>query len=306
MMIPFLFIFLLCAGLVYGSVFSPASEASSFRAARLIVDAIKESESGTGAHFGSTPSTAYDLYVALKGGQVKTYEPSLFRRIRSNAGVSETAWLSCMNPDQLETVCADSKSGQSFWRSKDGTTILKTIKHYECKNLRDMLDNLANHLDVPFEHSCITGVLGAFRVKLANGKKLYFMAARNVYPTIQWYKNEKYDLKGSTVGRLKSPRSEVMKDLDLIRSGTRLQLGGMKAVVLRTLERDAHFLSKCGFMDYSLLVDVEHVPVGFLSKVTSRILNPTSGMFRVKYVTYMISFPFLYRSVLVILLSHLK
>ena len=281
-MIALSYSLLLCIPFVCGSIFSTATEASSFRAARLIVDAIKETETGTGSHFGSTPSTAYDLYVALKGGQVKTYEPNLFRRIRNNAGVSESAWLSCMNPDQLENVCADSKSGQTFWRSKDGTTILKTIKHYECKNLRDMLDNLANHLDVPFEHSCITGVLGAFRVKLANGKKLYFMASRNVYPTIQWYNNEKYDLKGSTVGRLKSPRSEVYKDLDLIRSNKRLQLGAMKPVVLRTLQRDAHFLSKCGFMDYSLLVDVEHVPAGILSKLTSRILNPTTGMFRVK------------------------
>jgi hypothetical protein len=272
---------LLASRLVEPSLLS-SGEPASYKAARLIVNAIVESETGTGSYFGSTLGTEDDLYVKLKGGQVKTYEPKLFRRMRSNAGVSEAAWLAAMNPDGLENLSADSKSGQAFWRSKDGVIILKSIKHYECKNLRSVLDNLADHLDVPFDHSCITGVLGAFRVKLNNGKKVYLMASKNVYPAVQWYNSKKYDLKGSTVGRLKSPRSSVYKDLDLIQSNQRLELGEMKSVVLRVLERDAHFLSKCGFMDYSLLVDVEHVPTGFLRKLTAKILNPTTGAFRVK------------------------
>lgn len=187
-----------------------------------------------------------------------------------------------MNPEQLETISADSKSMQAFWRSKDGIVILKSIKHYECKNLLGALDNLANHLDVPTDHSCISGVLGAFRVRLSNGKKVYFMACRNVYPAVQWYDSMKYDLKGSTVGRLKSSRSSVLKDVDLLRSGRKLGLGSMKPLVLRTLERDARFLSKCGFMDYSLLVNVELVPPSFIRKLTTRIINPTTGAFRVR------------------------
>ena len=255
---------------------------SSYKAAGLIIDAIRESETGTGSHFGSTPSTANDVYIKLKSGQVKTYEPKLFKRMRINAGVDENTWLSCMNPNEFENISADSKSGQSFWRSKDGIIILKSIKQYECKNLRDNLDNLANHLDVPYDHSCISGVLGAFRVTLNNGQKIYLLACKNVYPTIQWYNHTKYDLKGSTIGRLKSPKSSVLKDLDFILSEQKLKLGKMKKVVLHTLERDAHFLSRCGFMDYSLLVDIEYVPSSTLRALTSRVFNPTTGAFRVK------------------------
>lgn len=276
------FILILVIAATKGSIRSLWEPPSPSTAARLIVEAIRESESGTGVHFGRTAATEDDLYVSLHGGNVKTYEPRLFKRMRSTAGVTEAAWLSCMNPDQLEMISADSKSGQAFWKSKDGVVVLKTIKAYECRNLRSILDNLANHLDAPTEHSCITGILGAFRVTLPNGRKTYFMACRNVYPAVQWYKSIQYDLKGSTVGRLKSPRSSVYKDLDLIRSNQKLRLGQMKSLVLSTLHRDARFLSKCGFMDYSLLVNVEMVPASFLRKLTTRILNPTTGAFRVK------------------------
>jgi hypothetical protein len=267
---------------VGGALFGVPKIATIHRAAQLIVDGIRESEYGTGSYFGDTPATLRDQYISLKGGQVKTYEPSIFKRMRVSAGVSETEWLACMNPEQLESVSADSKSKQAFWRSKDGIVILKSIKHYECRNLLRVLEDLANHLDVPNDHSCITGVLGAFRVKLSNGNKVYFMACRNVYPAVQWHDCIRYDLKGSTIGRIKSPRSSVLKDGDLLRSGRRLGLGSMKPLVMNTLERDARFLSRCGFMDYSLLVNVELVPASFLRRLTTKIINPTTGAFRVK------------------------
>lgn len=247
-----------------------------------MVEGIVESEHGNGGYFGTSRATADDLYINLKGGQLKTYRPSIFRSLRYSAGVSESSWQSCMQTEELEMISADSKSGQAFWRSKDGTLVLKTIKAYECKNIREIIEKLAVHMDIRVDHSCISAVLGVFRVKLKSGKKVYFMACKNVYPTTAWYNTKKFDLKGSTVGRLKSSKSVVLKDLDLLRSNTRLHLGDMKGVVLSTLHRDVRFLSSCGFMDYSLLVDVEYVPVGFLRKLTSKIINPTTGAFRVR------------------------
>jgi hypothetical protein len=282
MMSSFLIVFLLFNSV--WSIFLPGrlKEPNTHRAARLILDGIRESETGSGAHFGTTKGAANDVYVSLNGGQVKSYRPVVFKHMRSSAGVSESSWLSCMNPDELENICADSKSGQAFWKSKDGVLVLKTIKGYECRNLREVVDNLANHLDVPADHSCISSVLGLFRVKFKNGRKIYLMASRNVYPTTQLYNTLKFDLKGSTVGRKKSASSSVLKDLDLLRSHTRFQFGDKKDLVLRTLQRDVNFLSRCGFMDYSLLVNVEYVPASFLRKLKARLFNPTTGAFREK------------------------
>lgn len=282
-MLVVLVVILLLSGLVE-SILLPSrlKEPSTYRAARLILDGIRETELGQGAHLGTTKGAANDMYVSLSGGQVKSYRTNLFKHLRSSSGVSEAAWMSCMNPDELENICADSKSGQAFWKSKDGVLVLKTIKGYECRNLREVLDNLASHMDIPSDHSCISGVLGLFRVKLSNGEKIYLMASRNVYPTSQLYNTLKFDLKGSTVGRKKSAHSMVLKDLDLINSNTRLHFGEQKDLILRTLKRDVDFLCRCGFMDYSLLVNVEYVPASFLRRLKAKVFNPTTGAFRIK------------------------
>jgi len=134
-------------------------------------------------------------------------------------------------------VYADSKSGQTFWRSTDGTLIVKTIKQYECKNLRNMIDSYATH--VQNDHSCLSGVLGIYRIRLKKqGRRFrYFLVTRSVFSKstglsvpdrgyVPQYLSAPYtessnagmrfDLKGSTYGRRKSPNSNVLKDLDLL------------------------------------------------------------------------------------------
>lgn len=134
-------------------------------------------------------------------------------------------------------VYADSKSGQTFWRSTDGTLIVKTIKRYECQNLRNMIDSYAQH--VQGDHSCLSGVLGVYRIRLKKqGRRFrYFLVTRSVfsksvgpsvpdrgyvpqYLTAPYTESNtngmRFDLKGSTYGRRKSASSNVLKDLDLL------------------------------------------------------------------------------------------
>jgi hypothetical protein len=237
-------------------------EPISYKAARLVHDGIVQANY-TG-FYGSKKATCRDVYVPLADGQVKAYRPELFESLRSTAGVSEESWAACMDPTNLDVLSADSKSGQAFWRSADGLLVLKTIKPYECRNLRSMLDQLASHLTA--EPSAISSVLGLFRVKVG-GRTLYLLACRNAYHSNPWHASTCFDLKGSTVGRRKAPSSIVLKDLDLLAEGRRLMLGRARPLLLHTLQRDAQFLSHYGFMDYSLLVDVEHVPRGFLGRL---------------------------------------
>lgn len=138
-------------------------------------------------------------------------------------------------------VSSDSKSGQTFWRSSDGTLVVKTIKGYECQTMRKLLVSYANH--VTGNLSCLSGVLGLYRVHM-KGKKTYFLITRCVFSKVampammprRYYADLaptdgafidrssqegsglRYDLKGSTYGRQKSVSSSVLKDLDLMYS----------------------------------------------------------------------------------------
>lgn len=75
--------------------------------------------------------------------------------------------------------------------------------------------------------------------------------------------HERYDLKGSILGRVTKEPSDfrkselVMKDLDLLSSGAKLCMPprAYKETEGR-LERDVAFLRSIGVMDYSLLVGI--------------------------------------------------
>ena len=230
------------------------------------------------------------VYSYFPGGNIKTYRPNLFKNIRRSSSntddntmimmtkdnisnynkFDEKIYMQCLHFDNLKCLSSDSKSGQAFWVSKDGSIVLKTIKHYELKNLVNILTELADHLITSKElgyPSSIASILGLYRVTTKSGKRKYFMACRNVYPnpnihlTLRNSKQKcikiikKFDLKGSTVGRRASISSTVKKDLDLIDSGYVLSLGeNSKNIIEKSLMRDAEFLSKHSFMDYSLLV----------------------------------------------------
>lgn len=208
-------------------------------------------------------------YIYTEYGEVKVYRPEIFSKIRKGVGISEEMYLNCLSIENLACLSSDSKSGQAFWVSNDGTIVLKTLKHYELSNLRDVLDSYYDHL--VDSATCMASTLGIYRVITKSGIKKYFIVNRNVYPLLK--SNillKRYDIKGSTVGRKSSPTSMVYKDLDLIESGKSFTLGSAKELLLQVLERDVAFLSRHGFMDYSLLI----AETSFLDqKLTNRILN---------------------------------
>jgi 1-phosphatidylinositol-4-phosphate 5-kinase len=254
------------------------------------------------------------VYSYFPNGDIKTYRPILFRNIRrliSNTDTTtssvnsiskynefdEKIYMQCLHYDNLQCLSSDSKSGQAFWVSKDGSIVLKTIKHYEMKNIVSILtefhDHLINSKDIGYP-STIASILGLYRVTTKSGKKKYFMACRNVYPNqnicipLQQSKQKtikilkKYDLKGSTVGRRASLSSSVKKDLDLIESGNFLSLGEQsKEIIVRSLMRDTEFLSRHSFMDYSLLVaEVKEETYSYVNNSTSEKPNNRRGIRR--------------------------
>ena len=69
-------------------------------------------------------------------GELKVYRPAVFNSIRRHAGVPDELYIQCLRMENLNCLNSDSKSGQAFWKSADDTVVLKTLKHYEVKNLR--------------------------------------------------------------------------------------------------------------------------------------------------------------------------
>ena len=199
--------------------------------------------------------TIPEVKFPLQGATFKAYYPTLCQMLRKHAGIEEEQYIQNLALEKLFCFNSDSKSGQTFWVSHDSRIILKTIKHYECKTLKKMMLDYANH--VLTDRSCIASILGFYRVQVRGKGSKYFLACVNVYPSDNAFILTKWDLKGSTVGRRAHPQSMVKKDLDLIQSGHWLTLGPSRQLVLQSLRRDVSFLSSHGFMDYSLLVAEE-------------------------------------------------
>ena len=265
---------------------SAAEEPVAVRAARALVNVDTTLQIGGDCKFVVNPGdNKYTLNmntdpgsikIALPGdrSQLKVYRPAVFNNLRRHAGISDLLYTKSLNFENLVCLSSDSKSGQAFWKSNDDSLVVKTLKHYEAINLLRVLDKYAAHTlgDI----SCIASVVGLYRVKLRNGAKKYFIVCKNVYPRNTWHVVGRFDLKGSTVGRLASPTSTVKKDLDLMASSTKLSLGPARDTVLHALQRDVNFLRCQRFMDYSMLVAVEKYPASHFRRFLDRLARPLS------------------------------
>ncbi|CAM9731054.1 unnamed protein product, partial [Phaeothamnion confervicola] len=184
---------------------------------------------------------------------------------RKASGVSDKDFRRSFDPAALGVIefAANSKSPQRFFFTADGKYMIKTQSEAELKSLLRFLPAFAVHLQHS-PNSLITRFFGAYKVYDPTTKKwTIFSVTSNVFATGRSL-GERYDLKGSTIGRSCSaaqreqPRA-VLKDLDLEGGGRKLRLGPReKAALLKQLRADAAFLAGLGLMDYSLLVGVHH------------------------------------------------
>lgn len=214
----------------------------------------------------------------VKGDQVTLCKDHLLNVVRRHCGLTDASYAACLCPDKLLQLSADSKSGQSFWKSTDGTLVVKTIKEYEYENMKSIMEDYVMHITT--DQSCLTNIVGLYRVRMASGQKFQFLVARNVFDIADasaaaaaavahtstsaivhsLATTLKYDLKGSTHGRNKADYSSVLKDNDLLKGNSSFSLGStQKMRLMKALKRDVAFLSLHNFMDYSLMVSITGV-----------------------------------------------
>lgn len=316
-MLLFVNFFIIFLSFSNGNIFSTKTkikEPSSQTAIKQLSQGLFQCSKPEICRYGKTKGSALDIYTPLFNGQFKAYRPDIFTLLRKNAGISEAMYLEHTLMNNLKCLNADSKSGQAFFKSKNGYFIIKTIKHYEAKNLFEILDYLSYH--VQYENmidyqpssdaqrnvlslSLLSNLLGMYRIKLSSGEKIYVLVSKNIYSqpiedmdnldkqqlinnqpnSLQGInpKHFKYDLKGSLIGRKKAFNSAVFKDLDLIDFKHQFQLGNKgKELLLHILQSDIQFLSKFSFMDYSLLVEIEEPSLSLFRRFFRQFIYPIS------------------------------
>jgi len=140
--------------------------------------------------------------------------------------------------------------------------ILKTIPKSEAKLLRLLLPSYVEHI-ANDENTLLPKFFGLHRVKPHKGRQVRFVVMSNVFQTRKKI-HERFDLKGSTLGRAASEDEKkkdtvTYKDLDFRERNMRIQIGPQrKGALLDQLKRDCKFLGQLNIMDYSLLIGIHY------------------------------------------------
>jgi 1-phosphatidylinositol-4-phosphate 5-kinase len=234
--------------------------------------------------------------------QISAHAPKMFADLRLRFGITEESFRrSILLSGPFVSFQSNSKgaarAGGVFFFTRDGAYMIKTIKQGEVQTLLRMLPKYYRFMKRHGRRSLLTRFCGIYQVTLRDGidadadgidKDTQTIVVMNsVFPAeAAKFLSERFDLKGSTVGRECSEKERqsrgsaaVLKDLDLIREselvgtlqtngrglglgrsrkyGNVIQIGKReKAALLSQLRKDVGLLVDCGVIDYSLLVGV--------------------------------------------------
>eukprot|EP00554_Chaetoceros_debilis_P011916 CAMPEP_0194127826 /NCGR_PEP_ID=MMETSP0150-20130528/60726_1 /TAXON_ID=122233 /ORGANISM="Chaetoceros debilis, Strain MM31A-1" /LENGTH=620 /DNA_ID=CAMNT_0038821775 /DNA_START=32 /DNA_END=1891 /DNA_ORIENTATION=- len=266
----------------------------------------QDKDEGEGKGKGTDENNVLPTRVA----HVKAYSPQIFQKLRSRFGVQEKDFIqSLIDSGPYVSFQSNSKGaarvGGFFFFSRDGTYMVKTIKKAEVKAILEMIPKYYKFMKHNAKRSLLTRFCGFYSVKLAsldergstNGEEeeeRFFLIMNSVFPAeSSLFISERFDLKGSTVGRECSKEERetkgshaVLKDLDLAKEvdvmrsvspAFKLPESGIcigpkaKAALLAQLRKDLNLLVECAVMDYSLLVGVVNMELTEGSKSSTDI-----------------------------------
>ncbi|CUG64347.1 phosphatidylinositol-4-phosphate 5-kinase, putative [Bodo saltans] len=189
------------------------------------------------------------------------YSPMAYRHIRGFFNVEPQAYRQVLVQSTWHSVPTPGKSSaQLFFCGQNW--VIKTMITEESDFLRNVLHKYYYHArDNP--STLLPHFVGHHMIEL-NGKKITFVIMQNVFATANKI-HEKYDLKGSTIGRFatkveKMKQTCTQKDLDINRP---ILIGEARRELLTDqMKKDCDFLRRSSIMDYSLLIGIHVVPRG--------------------------------------------
>ena len=199
-------------------------------------------------------------------------EPSVFSLLRNSYGISPRVYresFKIKNAADVESSgmlekFTEGKSGSFFYFTRDFRYLIKTVTASEERFLQRIAYRYYRHMRM-YPDSVIVRLFGLHKVRLAREQRyITVVVMDNIFQNNNSLKiHEKYDLKGSTVGRrvLKSGRERVsykgtLKDLDLDK---RIIVGAeAREQLMKQLQLDVEFLTSLHIMDYSMLLGMHH------------------------------------------------
>jgi len=208
---------------------------------------------------------SYQFVVNVKSGlhrllKFKDFAPKVFSQIRQYFGVTDEDYLKSFEIDNLKAIKGEGKSGAFFIFTKDNQFILKTASDEERDFLWQLLPDYLVHIrENP--HTLLPRYYGVYSMKHEGiGGVVRFVIMQNIFCT-PYAPEEKYDLKGSSVGRKVSEKKRkpgvILKDLDIKELNRFIWLpNDVRESFVTQLIIDSKFLATHKVMDYSLLFGI--------------------------------------------------
>lgn len=199
-----------------------------------------------------------ERFIASNGvdkTKITPYGERFFDRIRASMGLAEENMNQSINKIEASFKFPHkvSKSRATFALTHDSRFIIKSIDEESFSTMMTLLPELAHYFESN-KDSLIARMVGAY----GHSAGVLIVVMENVLDNLENV-HEKYDLKGSIVGREMRTNpllGKCMKDLDLKTSILLPQRARDEAIT--AIRKDVSFLKECGLLDYSLLVGIEY------------------------------------------------
>ena len=218
-------------------------------------------------------------------------EPSIFSMLRNAYNIVPRLYresFKIKNAADVESSgmlekFTEGKSGSFFYFTRDFRYIIKTVTESEERFLQKIAYRYYSHMR-NHPNSLIVRFFGLHKVRLAPEQRyITVVVMENIFYNQDQKKiQERYDLKGSTVGRkvlkggkVRGKHKGTLKDLDL---NQQVVVGPEnKAQLMEQLREDVQFLTSVKIMDYSLLLGIHHH-----NQVEASIPQPTDSSVEVE------------------------
>ncbi|RMX69451.1 hypothetical protein DD238_003725 [Peronospora effusa] len=229
------------------------------------------------------------LGARTQGVVFRDFAPHVFRRLREEAKVPSASYRNSLQQTTKERV-SEGKSGAFFYFTEDRKYVVKTLTNEELNFLLSILPNYYTFMK-RYPDTFMTRFFGCHGLTMY-GKTVFFVVMQSVFATSLPI-HERFDLKGSWVGRLEGRKptgtiatckfcnveymvggshdqrcnvrgegnmnhqyDQVGKDLNWNRHMA-LPYSTARAVAIQ-LTTDSEFLCSINSIDYSLLVGIHH------------------------------------------------
>ncbi|CAI6368492.1 unnamed protein product [Macrosiphum euphorbiae] len=193
-----------------------------------------------------------------------TYAPSTFHYLRHLFGIDANDYVNSFCKSPLRELSNPGASSSIFYLTPNDRFIMKTVQQTEYICLLGLLHRYTTYLN-DNQESLLPKFSGFYNFQ-CKSTDIKLVSMNNLLPS-DIKIHQKFDLKGSTLGRIASvnerkKKSPTYKDLDFnyefhrkgifLKPDTRLAL-------LKTIENDCEILKEFNIMDYSILIGVHYI-----------------------------------------------